>query len=375
VGDWTGWQVLAGLAGVLGVSAFVAAYFSGVLNALWPSPARIAGLMRQRDLPLPAGERFVILIADLQGDDEKRTHTRHVAAALEPYRGLDVIAVGPGPEWGVEGRDAFEAKARALLAKRHGDVLISGDVTSAGKGVRLRILPSDQSVAVQHGAADGRRAGEYVLTDTGLPLDFDRDFEAMLVAFVAASVAPATEPQGHYLVDLLEPAAARLNNLCAKIPAGLSQDQRGILRHALGLAANVLGEQMGDNDWLERAVAAYREALKERTRARAAGRGGRGLPRGPQGKDPSARPARLGADPEQPGQRAGDAWGAGERHGAAGRGGRGLPRGPQGEDPRARPARLGADPEQPGQRAGEAWGAGERHGAAGRGGRGPPRGP
>ena len=49
--------------------------------------------------------------------------------------------------------------------------------------------------------------------------------------------------------------------------------------------------------------------------------------------------------------------GAGERHGAPGRGGRGLPRGPQGEDPRARPAPVGHDPEQPGQRACDAWGA------------------
>jgi hypothetical protein len=110
VTEWSAWQVIAGLAGVLGVGAFVAAYFSGVLNALLPSPARLAGLIRQRDLPLPAGERFVVLIADLQGDDDKRTHTRHVAAALEPYRGLEVVPVGPGPEWGIESRDTFEAK-------------------------------------------------------------------------------------------------------------------------------------------------------------------------------------------------------------------------------------------------------------------------
>ena len=214
----TAWQVLAGLAGVLGISAFVAWWFREFLLAYlpWLNPARAGRLAQQRDLPLPAGERFVILVADLQGDDDKRTHTRRVAAALEPYRGLDVTPIGPGPEWGVESRDAFEAKARALLVRQRGDLLVSGEVASAGKGVLLRIMPGDRSVEVRHGTSKGRRAGEYALTDTGLSLDFDRDFDAVLVALVAASVAPASERQGHYLVDVLGPATDRLKHLCAR---------------------------------------------------------------------------------------------------------------------------------------------------------------
>ena len=129
---------------------------------------------------------------------------------------------------------------------------------------------------------------------------------------------------------------------------------------------------------LERAIAAYRAALQERTRERvpldwamtqnnlgnalwtlgragerhgAAGGGGRRLPRRAGGADPRARAARLGDDPEQPRQRALDARRAGERHGAAGGGGRRLPRRAGGAHPRARAARLGDDPEQPRQRA------------------------
>jgi hypothetical protein len=89
--EWSAWQAIVGLAGILGVGALAAWYFQETLKALLPSPQRLAGLMRRRDLPLPTGERFVVLIADLQGDDDKRTHTRHVAAALEPHKGLDVI--------------------------------------------------------------------------------------------------------------------------------------------------------------------------------------------------------------------------------------------------------------------------------------------
>jgi tetratricopeptide (TPR) repeat protein len=267
VAESTAWAVVAGLAGVLGIGALFRDYLRKIVEDRLP-PGRLSGLIRQRDLPLPAGERFVVLIADLQGDDDKRTHTRHVAAALEPYRGLEVVPVGPGPEWGIESRDAFEAKARALLAKRRGDVLISGDVATAAKGLRLRILPSDARISTWRETPKGRRPGEYTLTETGLPLDFDQDFNAVLVALVATSVAPATERQGHYLVDVLEPAANRLINLCADVPADLDQDQRGNLWHALGIAAYVLGEQSGQSRWLEHAVAALRATMGIWTRER-----------------------------------------------------------------------------------------------------------
>jgi hypothetical protein len=266
--EWSVWQVLAGVAGVLGLGAWAAWYFRETLKEFVPSPQRLAGLIRQRDLPLPTGERFVVLIADLQGDDDKSTHTRHAAAALEPYRGLDVIRVGPGPEWGIESRDAFEAKARQLLAEKRGDVLILGEVATASRGLRLRFLPSDASKPPQRGSLEGRRPGEYTLTETGLPLDFDRDFNAVLVALVAASVAPATERQGHYLADVLAPAVGRLKRLCSNIPAGLNPDQRGSLWNGLALAAAILGHQSGESKELEEALAAFRATLDYRSRER-----------------------------------------------------------------------------------------------------------
>jgi tetratricopeptide (TPR) repeat protein len=178
------------------------------------------------------------------------------------------VPVGPGPEWGIESRDAFEAKARALLAKRRGDVLVSGEVANAGKGIRLRILPSDRNVQARRDTPEARRPGEYQLTETGLPLDFDQDFNVVLLAVVVSSVAPATERQGHYLVDVLEPAAGRLKHLCVHMPGGLDPDQCGSLWHALGLATSLLGKQIGESDWLQQAVQAFRAALEVRTRER-----------------------------------------------------------------------------------------------------------
>ena len=188
-----------------------------------------------------------------------------------------------------------------------------------------------------------------------------------------------------------ESGTARLEEAVAAYRAALKEWTRervpldwAMTQNNLGTALWTLGERESGTARLEEAVAAYRAALKEWTRERVPldwattqnnlgnalqtlGQRESGTARldeavaayrdGPQGVDPRARPARLGDDPEQPGQRASDAWGAGERHGAPGRGGRGLPRGPQGADPRARPARLGHDPEQPGHRACDAWGA------------------
>jgi hypothetical protein len=256
------WQGLVGAAVLLGLGAIFRSYLAGILRHLLPTESRLARLIRQRDLPLPAGERFVVLIADLQGDDDRRTHTRHVAAALEPHRGLEVVLLGPGPEWDMGSRDDFEAKGRTLLMQRRGHVLISGDVATPARGLRLRILPSDRDIEAAQGVPEGRRPGEYVLTETGLPLEFDQNFNAVLLAIVAAAVAPTTDRQGHYLADLLLPTVRKLKYLRANIPAGLDQDQRGSICQALGLAVYVLGEQKGENERLEEAVAAFARRLR-----------------------------------------------------------------------------------------------------------------
>jgi hypothetical protein len=258
------------LKGALGLGALAAWYFKAFLRALLPNlaPDRLGRRARQRDPPLPKGERFVVLIADLQGDDEQNSQTRHVAAALAPYEALDLVRIGPGPEWDIGSREDFEAEVRRHLAEHRGDVLISGDVATKDKALRLRIIPADPSLRPDLRGLEGRRPGEYVLTETGLPLDFDHNFNAVLLALVAASVAPATERQGHYLADLLGPAATKLKQLCTHMPAGLDHDQRGNLWRAYGLATWNLGKQTGRNEWLVEAVGAYQAALEEYTRER-----------------------------------------------------------------------------------------------------------
>ena len=116
------------------------------------------------------------------------------------------------------------------------------------------------------------------------------------------------------------------------------------MQNNLGTALERLGERESGTARLEQAVAAFRAALQERTRAR--------VPLDWAQTQMNSRPCAL------------EARGAGERDGAAGGGGRGLSRGARGIDARAGSARLGGDADESRRCAHEARRAGERDGAA-----------
>ena len=100
-------------------------------------------------------------------------------------------------------------------------------------------------------------------------------------------------------------------------------DERGAALVLLGNALRMLGERESGRARLGEAVAAYREALLENTRARVT--------------------APMGRDPDEPRGCAQARRRPGERHGAAQRSCRRLSRGAAGMDPRADAARLGRD--------------------------------
>ena len=190
-------------------------------------------------------------------------------------------------------------------------------------------------------------------------------------------------------------AAKHYAAAASSVPAARQDERRHYLEQE-ALALYTQGDERGNNEAAALAIDRYRalagttdravlpldwgrtqvdlgNALQTLGRARggngAAGGGGRRLSCRPGGTDPRAGAARLGADAEQPRQRARDTRGARERHGASGGGGRRLSCRPGGTDPRAGAARLGHDAEQPRRRAQDTRGARERHGAAGGGGR------
>jgi hypothetical protein len=131
--ELTSWGVIvwvSGALGALGLGALVAAYFSETVRQFLPTPRRLARRVRQRDLPPAVGKYFTVLIADLKRDADGG-QTDHVAAALAPHQGIDVVRVGSGPEWDFGSRTQLEVQARQLLEQKNGDVLIFGEVAKA----------------------------------------------------------------------------------------------------------------------------------------------------------------------------------------------------------------------------------------------------
>ena len=249
------WAAFLWLGGLLGVGAVIAAYFSETLRQLLPNPRRVARSLKRAGRDKGPHTHFKVLIADLKRDADG-SQTDHVAAALAPIRSIEVVRIGSGPEWDFGSRSHLEYQARRLLETQDGDVLIFGELAKAEERLRLQIIGRQ---------ADAAKYASYPLESTNLPANFSFDFNAVLVTAVVTSATEAA------FLDLgvMKLHAERLARLCANMPPGLDGDQRGSLWHTLGLAAGVLGDRLGQSDWLERSISAFRAALEERTRERA----------------------------------------------------------------------------------------------------------
>jgi hypothetical protein len=315
--------ILKWVFGGLGIAGLAGSYLWAFTEELIPSPRELACLVSESFAEPAPGTRFTILISDLDGDSDSR-QTKNVRASFLNQDGIHVIRTCRVLKLGstAEATLLAERKGQRMLWDHNADLLIWGEVAKVDETLRLWFVRRDG------GSTIGKSA--YRLQNSVLPKDFDDDFAEQLIAVALASILPATEQAGTYLVDLLKPAAEKLERLSAHPPPNLLPEQRGQLHQAFGLASAVIGRQSGDADWLTKAVAAYRAALEERTRARA---------------------ARLGDDPEQPRQRAPDPGRAGIGHGAPGGSGRGLSRGTGRTRARTRAAAMGGHSEQPGQRA------------------------
>lgn len=221
-----------------------------------PSTRRIGVWLRTNQLVPPKHTRFRILIADLEGDDETLTQTRHVELALRDQMGLGVLPVGKGPDL-ADGEidDGFLDECRSLIATNNGDSLIFGEVMPAGPRIRIRMVGRYEKMAGRH--------GPYQVDWAELPKRFGPDFEGQLLALVALSVAPSAQGKEDraYLINLLRPAATKLTRLLETPSIAMDSEQQGVLWHALGLAASLLGEYTGSQRWLDVAVHAHKTAL------------------------------------------------------------------------------------------------------------------
>ncbi len=227
---------------------------------------RLRNWVRQRDLPPPEPSHFTMLVADLDGDTDGR-QTGHVVRALEGQEGIRVLRDGRClriEEVGDRAANIAAAmeRGRKWLAGKNADVLIWGEVTEANKVLHLRLLGAA-------GPGDATATG-YALGETyDLPENFGHDFSDVLVAAALAAAEPATEQQGRYIADLLSAAIVKLERLNDSPPAGFTEKNIAAVRFAFATAALVLGEQSGQNEYLEKSVQAYRAVLTLHTRDQA----------------------------------------------------------------------------------------------------------
>ena len=251
-------ELITWIVGVLGLGAIATAYFSATARQFLPTPRKMARLIKRRDLSPAPSTYFTVLVSDLKHDTDGR-QTDHVAAALAPFRGIDVVRTGPGPEWDFGSRTQLELQARQLLEQKNGDVLIFGETAKADERLRLHVLGRPSGAE--------NRYGTYELDKAELPTDFNDNFALVLVACVVAHSAPAAQ-SGTYLADLLLPTAGKLKRLCDDLPRGLDPDQKATVWHAFGLVSAVLGDQTGRNEWLRSSIDAYHAVLALCTRDR-----------------------------------------------------------------------------------------------------------
>jgi tetratricopeptide (TPR) repeat protein len=208
------------------------------------------------------GTHFTVLVADLAGDDKEMSRTLHVVSALDgqeglrTHRNLRTLRIEEGGDRATNIAEA-EKVGRDWLKEMKADVLVWGEVAQPGNLVRLRFLTPMQSTGGQ-AVTQGLGHGHLEFSET-----IDRQLADILPAVVLTSVAPATESQGEYLVEILQPIMGKVDNLLSHPPISLGAEALGFIRNAHGSAAVVIGEQSGEQVWFESALSSFRTNLTD----------------------------------------------------------------------------------------------------------------
>jgi tetratricopeptide (TPR) repeat protein len=211
----------------------------------------------------PKPGRVAIYVAELKGEKENLNRDRIVRSLQEQLgQSVEVLLAGielPAQQTGNPDDDicAANLKGRNYLKKHKGDLLIWGKILPESKLVELRFT------SPAHNAAEIK---SYNFTEKMLlEPSFGPELAAALAAIAAQLALPAINP-GKYVADVLLPVAKKLSKIVANLPAFMGPSQCGLLLVSYANTERVIGEQRGDLDALQRAIAAYRQALKVYTR-------------------------------------------------------------------------------------------------------------
>ena len=251
------------------VTGWLKGTFDTILRESLPSAAEISCIGREWIIdhspfrqPETSKEVFRTLVTTLDHDDANRTLTDAVVGAFQGENGIEAIETCRVLKIEGAGKRIEEAatkRGQEWLSWRDADVLVFGEVRGKGEALNLYFLPLG-------GSGDFHQRA-FELESGFLKGDFSKAFGAQLQAVALATVKPATEERGKYLVEILRPVSSRLEQLIRFPPSGLSARQLADIQFALGLALTTIGEQAGDKEALTEAAAAFRAALEEYTRA------------------------------------------------------------------------------------------------------------
>lgn len=211
--------------------------------------------------------RFSILLLRLENDDDKESMQRTIADDLGTLEGVQVLSIGVtaslnGQDVGASEKAGHE-KARKLLKESGAKVAIWGSVlTPAGKSVpRLFWTPAD---------AESASGSRYSLAGASsrLPNIFWEDLRSVILVQVLAEAGflSDSEERGRYIADRVTDFLPILKSLLNGDAAGWPEEIRANVLQIYAKGLVVLGEQKGDSDAVEEAIAVYREALKIRSR-------------------------------------------------------------------------------------------------------------
>ncbi|MBF0305877.1 MAG: hypothetical protein HQL41_09550, partial [Alphaproteobacteria bacterium] len=233
---------------------------------MWPKAARLIDELKRERVPRADPKRFSILVARLD-DDRDGEQRKLLLHGLHEFKGIEVLpldrAISPGLITDQAERDGHE-RARAFLKESGASVVLWGTVLPGGAKPVWRLWWTP--------ATEGQRDGRYGVTapDLRLPDLLWTDLAAVLGLLITHHDAERAAAEGRFVADQLIDAVARVRTLltAAQTNSGWSPEQLARTRVVLANALSTLGDQAGQSEPLEEAVAAYRAALEERTRDR-----------------------------------------------------------------------------------------------------------
>ena len=259
--NWIG-GILAGA-----IATTLVAWFGGLLNQTLPSPQwlRLALKNQLRVVRQPSDDKFRIVLCWLE-NDYKGEDATNVEATFSGVDGITLVrsettvsASGAGDDW----RDSMQQKAREVLKREKADLAIAGTVKKPGDVLSLWFVPRTGDGTLDRGDQP------YVLEDVTLGKDFHDDLQAQLTAMALTAISPLADTAvlGKVLTKELRVATDKLSKL-TESAAGRRPEHQAAMEAGLATSLVALSRRERKTESLERAVAAYRGALKIFTRER-----------------------------------------------------------------------------------------------------------